>query len=122
MGSYVNGNLFRDEAVIFETGYHWIHFISISSLFTLGIYPAIQNYFDEYVITNRRIIVKRGIIAIRTLEMNLDRVETVNVNQSILGRILGYGNISIIGTGGTRETFSKIRQPMEFRRNFMTQI
>ena len=119
MGRYVNNNLFRDENVVFETNYHWVHYFSLISLFTLGIYPTLQGYTDEFVVTDRRIIIKKGIISIYTLEMNLERVETVNVHQSILGRILGYGHITIIGTGGTRELFNDIRRPLEFRRSFM---
>lgn len=122
MGRYVNSNLFRDEQVIFETNYHWIHFISWVGLFTLGIYPAIQNYTDEFVVTDRRIVIKKGLISYFTLEMNLGRIETVNVRQSILGRILGYGCITIIGTGGTRESFHDISNPLEFRRSFMEAI
>lgn len=122
MGSYVENNIFNGEEVIFETNYHWVHFFSLSSFFTLGIYPIIQNNFDEYVITNRRIIVKKGLFSINTLEMSLNRIETVNVQQSILGRIFGYGNITIIGTGGTKETFKKLQNPLDFRRHFMTQV
>lgn len=122
MGSYVNNNLFRNENVVFETSYHWIHYFSWVSLFTLGIYPTLQNYTDEFVVTDRRIVIKKGIISIYTLEMNLERVETVNVDQSILARILGYGHITIVGTGGTRENFNDIRRPLEFRRSFMDLI
>lgn len=122
MGSYVNNNLFRNENVVFETNYHWVHYISWVSLFTLGIYPTLQSYTDEFVVTDRRIIIKKGIMSIYTLEMNLERVETVNVNQSILARILGYGHVTIVGTGGTRETFNDIRRPLEFRRSFMDLI
>ncbi|MCW3108627.1 MAG: hypothetical protein JWQ09_3133 [Segetibacter sp.] len=122
MGSYVNNNLFRNEQVIFETNYHWIHYFSWISLFTIGIYPAIQAYSDEFVVTDRRIIIKKGIVSYYTLEMNLSRVETVNVQQSILGRILGYGRITIIGTGGTRESFFDIQNPLDFRRSFMETI
>ncbi len=119
MGRYVNDNLFINEQVIFETNYHWIHYFSWVSLLTLGIYPIIQSYTDEFVVTDRRIIIKKGLISYFTLEMNLERVETVNVRQSILGRILGYGSITIIGTGGTREPFHDINTPLEFRRSFM---
>jgi len=119
MGTYVNNNLFRNEQVIFETSYHWVHWLSWVSLFTLGIYPAIQNYTDEFVVTNRRIIIKKGWISYFTLEMNLGRIETVNVQQSILGRIFGYGRITIIGTGGTRESFRNVSRPLQFRRSFM---
>jgi len=122
MGTYVNNNLFRNEQVIFETNYHWVHWFSWVSLFTLGIYPAIQNYTDEFVVTNRRIIIKKGLISYYTLEMNLGRIETVNVQQSVLGRIFGYGRITIIGTGGTRESFRNISRPLQFRRSFMEAI
>ncbi len=73
---------------------------------------------SEFVITNKRVVVKIGLIWRRTLEMNLSRVETVNVDQSILGRLLDYGTITIIGTGGTRESFRSISKPLEFRRFF----
>ena len=122
MGTYVNNNLFRNEQVIFETNYHWVHYFSWAGLFTLGIYPTIQNYTDEFVVTDRRIVIKKGLISYFTLEMNLGRIETVNVRQSILGRILGYGCITIIGTGGTRESFHDISNPLEFRRSFMEAI
>jgi uncharacterized membrane protein YdbT with pleckstrin-like domain len=119
MGRYVNNNLFRDERVIFETHYHWIHYFSWVSLFTIGIYPTIQQYTDEFVVTNRRLIVKKGLISQYTLEMNIARVETVNVSRSILGRIFNYGTITIIGSGGTKESFNDIQNPLLFRRSFM---
>jgi uncharacterized membrane protein YdbT with pleckstrin-like domain len=50
--------------------------------------------------------------------MNLSKIESVNVDQGILGRILGYGTIRIIGTGGTKEAFPKILNPLEFRKKF----
>lgn len=122
MGKYVNNNLFTGEQVIFETNYHWVHYFSWISLFTLGIYPTIQSHTDEFVVTDRRIVIKKGLISYFTLEMNLERVESVNVRQSIIGRILGFGGITIIGTGGTRETFHDINKPLEFRRSFMQTI
>ena len=48
--------------------------------------------------------------------MNLTKIESVNIDQNILGRILGYGSIQIIGTGGTKETFINIKKPLEFRK------
>ena len=50
--------------------------------------------------------------------MNLSKIESVNIDQSILGRILGYGTIHIIGTGGTKEAFPQIQKPLEFRKKF----
>jgi uncharacterized membrane protein YdbT with pleckstrin-like domain len=118
MGSYVNNHLIRDESVILETNYHWIIFVSWYGLFTLLIGPAIARWASEFVITNRRIIIKQGFIARKTFEMNVSKIESVNVDQSLFGRMLGYGSITIIGTGGTRESFHNIRKPLEFRKAF----
>lgn len=118
MGSYVQSNLVSGESVVYEAKLHWITFISPRAIFTLFIAPLIDRLTSEFAITNKRIIIKIGLISRRTLEMNLGKVESVNVDQSILGRILGYGTIIVIGTGGTKELFSDISAPLEFRRQF----
>lgn len=118
MGTYVKNNLIAGENVQYETSYHWIIFISLRSLFTLFIAPIIDIWTDEFAITNKRVIVKTGLIRRRTVELNLAKIESVNVNQSILGRILGFGSIQIVGTGGTRESFTNIRKPLTFRKKF----
>ena len=118
MGSYVNNNLIKDETVVYETKYHFKIFFTLQSLFTLFIVPAILRWTDEFVITNKRIICKTGIFSRRTLEMNLNKIESVNIDQSIFGRMLGYGTITIIGTGGTKESFPDIADAVEFRKRF----
>ena len=118
MGSYVDTSLIRDENVVYEAKNHWIIFISLKSFLTLFISPLIENWTSEYAITNKRVIIKLGLISRKTLEMNLSKIEYVNVEQSIFGRILCYGAITIIGTGGTRETFSDLANPIQFRRVF----
>ncbi|MEI6679093.1 MAG: PH domain-containing protein [Mariniphaga sp.] len=118
MGTYVDNNLIKDEHVEFETTYHWIIFCNLRAIFTLFIAPLLDRYTDEFAVTNRRVIVKTGLISRRTLEMNLSKIESVNVDQSIFGRILGYGTITIIGTGGTRESFPDISDPLKFRKKF----
>jgi uncharacterized membrane protein YdbT with pleckstrin-like domain len=112
MGKYINNNLIKDEYLIYETKYHWILYFNhlISSLITLGVYPYLVSKFSEFGITNKRLIIKTGILSRRTLELNLSKIESVNVNQSILGRILGYGSIGVIGTGGTKEYFISIKR------------
>ena len=69
----------------------------------------------ELSVTNHRVIFKRGFIWRHTVEMNMDKVETVDVDQSILGRILGYGTIRILGTGQGIEGLSKVGSPIELR-------
>ena len=118
MGNYVDNNLIKDEAVVYETKYHWKIFLTFSGIFTLFIAPALKRWSDEFVITNKRIICKTGLFSRKTLEMNLNKVESVNVDQGIIGRILGYGTVTIIGTGGTRESFPDIANPTEFRKRF----
>lgn len=118
MGNYVDNNLIKDEHVELETTYHWIIFFNLRAIFTLFIAPLIDKYSDEFAITNRRVIIKTGLISRNTFEMNLSKIESVNVDQSILGRILGYGTIRIVGSGGTKEEFPNIRKPLEFRKKF----
>ena len=57
-------------------------------------------WITEFAVTNRRVIYKRGFIWRVTAEMNMDKVETVDIDQSVLGRVLGYGAIRLVGTGG----------------------
>lgn len=120
MGNYINNNLINGEYLVFETNYHWILYFNhlFLSIITLGIYPYLISKFSEFGITNKRLIIKTGVLSRKTLELNLSKIESVNVNQSILGRILGYGSIGVIGTGGTKEYFVSIKNPLEFRRKF----
>jgi uncharacterized membrane protein YdbT with pleckstrin-like domain len=118
MGKYVNDNLIKGEKVEFETNYHWINFCSLRSLFTLCIAPLVDRYTDEFAITDKRVIIKTGFMSRKTFEMNLNKIESVNVDQSILGRIFGFGTIRIVGAGGTKETFPGISNPLAFRKKF----
>jgi uncharacterized membrane protein YdbT with pleckstrin-like domain len=118
MANYVKKNLIHGEILTYETSYHWVIFFTKKSLITLFISPCVAIYSDEFAITSKRIIIKTGLIARHTLELNLSKVESVKIHQNILGRILGFGNIQIIGTGGTRETFINIKKPLEFRKKF----
>ena len=118
MGHYVDNNLIKEEHVVYETRYHWKIYFSLFGLFTLFIGPALKRWSDEFVVTNKRVIVKTGLFSRRTLEMNLNKIESVNVDQSIMGRMLGYGTITIIGTGGTKESFPNIGHAVDFRKRF----
>ena len=118
MGEYVQSNLISGEKVVYEGKLHWIVFVSLRAFFTLWIAPLIDWFTNEYAITNKRIIVKVGLISRTTLEMNHSRVESVNVNQTILGRIFDYGTLIVIGTGGTTQPFRRISKPLDFRKAF----
>lgn len=76
----------------------------------------------EFVVTNKRVIVKLGIVRKHTAEMFLHKVESIGVDQTVAGRIFGFGTISINGTGGSIESFQTIAKPFEFRRQVQEQI
>ncbi len=119
MGTYVDNNLSRGEKVVYEARYHWKIWCQLSSILTLFIRPLVMTKTDEFVITNKRIIMKTGLISRNIFEMTAQHVESVNVDQSILGRIFGYGTVIIVGSGGTKESFPDIAKPLSFRRAFM---
>ena len=81
------------------------------------LYAWFIRWITEFAVTNRRVISKRGFIWRKTEEMNMDKVETVDINQTILGRLLGYGSIRITGTGGTNNIeVSRIAAPFTLRK------
>ncbi len=118
MASYVQKNLITGENIVHTTSYHWIIFFNLKAILSLFIQPLLSRYSDEFAITNKRVIIKTGLISRKTIELNLNKIESVNVNQSITGRILGFGSIQIIGTGGTKEQFFNINKPLTFRKKF----
>ena len=82
----------------------------------VGAGRAIHYLSSEFAITNKRVVIKVGFINRKTLEMVLTKVETIRVDQSVLGRVLNFGTIVVTGTGGTNEPFASIANPLEFRR------
>ena len=89
------------------------------ALALVGVALLIQQWFrwwvTEIAVTNRRVIYKKGLIRRQTNEMNMDKVESVQIDQSILGRMLDYGNVKILGTGEGFETLSTIARPIALR-------
>jgi uncharacterized membrane protein YdbT with pleckstrin-like domain len=79
-----------------------------------GVIAYIQYCTSEYGITNKRVIVKIGFIQRATLEILLPRIESIQIFQTVLGRVLNYGTIVIAGTGGSRDTFYNMPDPMRF--------
>jgi len=75
----------------------------------------IRRTTTELAVTDRRIIVKRGLIRRHTIEMNMDKVESVDVDQSVFARMLNYGNVTIRGTGSGLEPLRTIEHPLDFR-------
>ncbi len=76
----------------------------------------------EIAVTNKRLIIKTGFLRRKTFELLLSKVESIGVDEELMGRMLGYGTVVVRGTGGTPEPFSKIGHPLEFRRQVQQQI
>jgi uncharacterized membrane protein YdbT with pleckstrin-like domain len=85
----------------------------------VALYLTAKAWFHRWTtetdVTNMRVVHKTGFIKRRTFEMALDKVESVDVNQSILGRLLNYGDVTIMGVGEGKETITTIAAPLEFR-------
>jgi uncharacterized membrane protein YdbT with pleckstrin-like domain len=86
-------------------------------LASLGMFiPAwFRRWTTEIAVTDRRIILKRGLIRRHTVEMNMQKVESVDVDQTLLGRIFNYGNVTIRGTGTSFEKLRMIDAPLKLR-------
>ena len=95
-------------------------FLSLAAVVALAaLYWTFTGWFHRWTtetdVTNLRVVHKTGFIKRRTFEMSLDKVESVDVNQSILGRILNYGNVTVRGVGEGAETITTIASPLDFR-------
>lgn len=93
----------------------FIVYLSVSVAFVKWLKALILRKTTELAITNRRIIVKTGFIRRTTFEMNRSKVESVFVDQGILGRALNFGTIRFKGVGASVESFPNINRPIEFR-------
>jgi len=143
--SYIDKNLMDGETIIYRSQLHWIVFLWPVIWFVLAIFytgadsvglgvfvflvailTAISSFINystsEFGITNKRVIAKVGFIRRNSLEVLLNKVEGIQVDQGMLGRMLNYGSITISGTGGTKDPFRKIVAPLEFRKKAQEQI
>lgn len=103
-----------------------IYQVAALSVFVVGIFLLLRAYIDyetsEYGVTDKRILMKIGWIQRTSLEIFLGKVEAVLVDQTIPGRVLNYGTIIIVGTGGTRDPFYNVPDPLSFRKRVQEQI
>jgi hypothetical protein len=79
-------------------------------------YGLAKRNATEMAVTNRRVLIKTGMASRRTLDMMLSKVESIAVEQTFMGRMLGCGSVVVRGTGGTPESCVNIARPEEFRR------
>ena len=145
--SYIDETLLPDEHVVYRTRLHWIIFARAALVLIAGaatlvafstvplagaavllvgavmlIPPLIAYQTTELGVTNKRMIVKVGFVRRRTLELLLRQVEALSVDQTLGGRMLGYGTLTLSGTGGVREIFHRVREPLELRRRIQGQV
>jgi uncharacterized membrane protein YdbT with pleckstrin-like domain len=141
--SYIDRHLLAGEAVTFRTRLHWKVYLlpglavllvlvplTVLALGTttrplallpvavativLGV-PFLRRRSSEFAVTNKRVIIKLGVSRTRSVELLLPKIEGITVTQSLGGRMFGYGEIVVIGTGGTQEPFAGIQAPLDFR-------
>lgn len=130
MSSYVEGALVSGEKIV-HIGHiskwslwHLIVFGVLllpafgAGLILLGI-AYVRYKSVELAVTTKRVIVKHGFIRRQTVEMNLNRVESVQVEQGVMGRLLDFGTLLIAGTGSSHAPLSGIADPMGFRKAFI---
>lgn len=147
--AYVDNHLLTGELVVYRSRQHWVVFIGPVLLLAVGLVPlvisrsnpaliaativsivaliwlaarAIARASAQFTVTNKRVVVKLGTIRRRAIEMLLTKVEEIAVDQGVVGRLLGYGTLVIVGTGGSKEIFLLITDPLEFRRQVQEQI
>jgi len=140
---YIEANLLPGETVVQRARLHWIVFLKAAAVLILGLGllyfdpkliglivmavgvlmalpPWISRVSSEFGVTSKRVIIKVGVLQRRTLELLIRQVEAISVDQSLTGRMLNYGTITLTGTGGVKETFHNISHPLEFRRSIQS--
>ena len=131
MASYVKSTLINDEEVLYEaTVSKWclapyvLLGLVLLPAFGAGlvflVWVAVVYWTTELAVTNKRVIAKTGLIRRNTIEMFLSKVESVHVDQSVMGRIFNFGTVVLSGTGVQNATFRRISNPLRFRKEFMT--
>jgi Bacterial PH domain len=97
-----------------------------AALFAAGVIAIlagiVRRNATEVALTTRRVVVKQGLVSRQTIEILLNKVEAIEVSEPTLGRMLGYGSVTVIGTGGTSEPFHRIAHPLKFRSEVQQQL
>lgn len=128
--SYVQSSLSSNESVKYLAKISvwsllpWILF-GILMIYPIGLglilfaVAAIKYFTTEMAITNKRVIAKTGLFSRKTIELNLLKIESIQVDQSVLGRIFNYGSIVVAGAGNPQAPVRGISSPMAFRKAFI---
>ena len=142
--SYVERNLLTNEKLLFLTRLHWRMYTwsVLFTLFVMGPFAVvlwmrgeqawspltvaiglawvlavhIRRQSSEFAVTNKRVVIKLGVFKTRSVELLPSKVEGVTVEQDVWGKLFGYGDIVVTGSGGSKESFAGIQSPFQFRR------
>lgn len=125
--AYIDESLSTGEEISALFRQHWVVrlplvlwlLLAIPSLgitLALALYEYLRVKHTELGLTNKRVISKTGIISRRSEEMKLGSIETVEIDQGVLGRVLGYGNIRVSGRGISDVVLDKVTDPMAVKR------
>lgn len=112
LGLLIAGSMYQD---VLQLGFYIGAAVFGALAFFAWARAAIRRVTTELAVTDCRVIYKSGLLARHTLEMNRSKVESVDVDQSILGRMFGFGTITLRGTGGSLEPMRMISDPLSFR-------
>ena len=148
--TYVRRTLGKAESIHFSTGYHWLYWLGVCLLaapflyevitgilfqfharevflllifaipFCYSLYLAVHGWALEIAVTNDRFVKKAGLVSIKTEEVSLDKIEEVSIQESILGRIFGFGALDVHGTGAGAIRVIMVRDPVNLRRQIQT--
>jgi uncharacterized membrane protein YdbT with pleckstrin-like domain len=127
VASYVESVLTPGERVVhlgrvsaWSQFWMWVLGVLLLPVFGLGLVPLAIAWINirttELAVTERRVIAKFGLIRRDTIEIKVERIESVQVNQSVMGRLLGFGTIVFSGAGTPQLTVPNIAEPLEFRK------
>jgi hypothetical protein len=141
--SYIASTLLHGEAVAYRTRLHWklyavpalvtvfllapltywalrsdikwLALVPVLAMVALLLPAWLRRVSSEFAVTNKRVLMKVGVLHTRSFELLLSKVEGIAVNQRLLGKVFNYGDIVVTGSGGTQESFADIQNPLQFR-------
>ena len=137
--SYLEKSLTSGEEIKLTINYHWFAYVPVVGFFCVGliclpiggfIFLSLTGFFflvtllsylnirfTEQGLTTKKSIVKKGVISVKTEELLITKTETVEMNQSVFGRIFGYGNVKLTGTGSSSLTFETVVDPLDVKKS-----
>lgn len=126
--NYIESSLIENEKVVMLFKLHWIKWIPVVFYaltiiaLPMAIYRLIQILSTEMGLTDKRIILKTGFLSRETSEQFLKKTESIELSQTILGRILGYGDVRCTATGGSTFILLSVDNPIFVKRNIENQL